>query len=34
MERLVEDGECECKEGLLKGPDGKCYCDKEGKKVT
>jgi hypothetical protein len=33
MERLVEGGECECKEGLIKGPDGKCYCDKEGKKA-
>jgi hypothetical protein len=33
MERLVEDGECECKEGLFKGSDGKCYCDKEGKKA-
>jgi hypothetical protein len=33
MERLVEGGECECKEGLFKGADGKCYCDKEGKKA-
>ncbi len=32
MERLVEGGECECKEGLFK-VDGKCFCDKEGKKA-
>jgi len=33
MERLVKGGECQCKEGLKKGPDGKCYCDKEFKKL-
>ena len=32
MERLVKGGDCVCKEGLFKGADGKCYCDKEGKK--
>jgi len=31
MERLEEDGECECKKGLYK-VDGKCFCDKAGKK--
>jgi hypothetical protein len=33
MERLVKGSDCECIEGLKKGPDGKCYCDKEFKKL-